>query len=187
MGASLGVRSLALIGFLTCVSLAARAATGGETSGTPVEDEEVPRVTRPELAPVTPPTPHIALAVVIRYASGLGFDFSFYPLERLEIGFSLASCLFFSEVGLYARYAVVHRGADDFDLGLRWQGLAALTLDDDDANPGHEQVSVEAGYEHRFGSNLFGVDLEGAVRRDGRWFPFDPLSVSGGIRLGHFW
>lgn len=180
-------RSLALIGFFSCVSLTARAATDGEAPRTLLEDEEDPRVTSPEPPQATPPTPHIALALVIRYASGPGFDFSFYPLERLEVGFSLASCLFVSEAGLYARYAVVHRGPDDFDLGLRWQGLATLTLDDNAPNPGHEQLSVEAGYEHRFGSNLFGVDLEGAVLRDGQWFQFGPLAVTGGIRLGHFW
>jgi len=155
-------------------------------AGLQTDDQEEPRLVLPRPAPTEPPTPHVALAVVLRFSSGPGFDLCFYPLERLKLGVELSSALFVSEVGVYARYAIVRQGANDVDLGIRLQGLESL-LGNEDQPPDHEQVALELGYEHRFGANLLGLDLEAGVRRDGIWFPRDPSAITGGVRFGHFW
>jgi hypothetical protein len=170
-------RALVAIALWACAGATAHAAS----------DEEMPRVVLPEPPPVEPLTRHMTLALVIRLG-GLGFDLSFNPIERLEIGVEVSSSLFVSEAGLYARYAVVHQGSNDVLLGVRWHGIATLTFDED-TSPSHALLSPEIGYEHRFGANLVGVDLAVAVRRDAEWFP-NPATwpvVTGGVRLGHFW
>ena len=155
-------------------------------SGLQTGDQEEPRIVLPRPVPAEPPTPHLALAVVLRIPSGFGFDLCFYPLERLKLGVELSSVLFVSEVGVYARYAIVHQGVNDLDLGIRLQGLDSL-LGNEDQPTDHEQAALELAYEHRFGANLLGIDLEVGVRRDGVWFPHDPSAVTGGLRFGHFW
>ena len=59
--------------------------------------------------------------------------------------------------------------------------------DDNQPPPVHRQISVEIGYEHRAGASLFGVEIGGAVRDDGVWFPRESAAIAGEIRLGHVW
>jgi hypothetical protein len=165
-------RTLLSIGLLACIG-------GGTLRAGEGDDIE------PEPAP--PPERHLALAVVARYPSGVGFDLSLTPIERLEMGVELSSWLFVSEAGLYARYAVFDDGANEVLLGVRYHGIAFLNLDDESPPPTYRLLSAEVGYEHRFGSNLVGVDLGAAVRRNGAWFPTSEPVVTGGVRLGHFW
>ncbi len=164
-------RALLLVGLLACAGATARAGEGDDIE--------------PEPAP--PPERHIALAFVIRYPSGFGFDFSFFPIQRLEMGLELSTWLFVSEAGLYARYDVIHEATNDLALGVRLHGLAYLSLDDESPPPSYRLWSPEAGYEHRFGANVVGVDLAVAVRRSGVWFPTNEPLVTGGVRIGHFW
>jgi hypothetical protein len=149
--------------------------------GLQAEDQEQPRIAPPRPAPTELLTPHLALAAVLRARGGFGFDLCLYPLERLKLGVELSTALWVSEAGLYARYAIVHGARDDVDLGVRLQGLSVLL------DPSHEQAALELAWEERFGSNLFGIDLEYGVRRDGMWLPRDPAAITGGVRLGHFW
>ena len=161
---------------LAIVLFASVAGTARAGEGDDIEPEPAPPMER-----------HIALAFVIRYPSGFGFDFSFFPIQRLQMGLEVSSWLFVSEAGLYARYDVIHEAADDLALGVRLHGLAYLSPDDEAPNPKYGLWSAEAGYEHRFGASFVGVDLAVAVRRDGRWFPTNEPVVTGGVRLGHCW
>jgi len=151
------------------------------TPGLQAEDQEQPRIARPRPVPTEPLTPHLALAAVLRARGGLGVDLCVYPLDRLKLGVALSSVLWVSEAGVYARYAIVRWGLDDVDVGVRLQGLSVLL------GPSHEQAALELAWEERFGSNLFGIDLEFGVLRDGIWLPREAAAITGGLRLGHFW
>jgi hypothetical protein len=164
-------RASLLIGLLACLGATAQAGEGDD-----IEPE-----------PAAPLDRHVALAVVIRYPSGLGFEFSFFPIQRLEMGIELSSWLFVSEAGLYARYDVVHGVSDDVALGARLHGIAYLNLGDESPNPDYRLWSAEIGYEHRFGAAFIGVDLAAAVRRNATWFPTNEPVVTGGVRIGHVW
>jgi hypothetical protein len=164
-------RTWLLLGLLACTGGTVRAGEGDD-----IEPEPAPPLER-----------HIALALVARAPSGFGFEFSFFPIERLEMGLELSTWVFVSEAGLYARYAVFREGPDDVMLGVRLHGITYLNLDDDRPPPTYRLWSAEAGYQHLFGATFLGVDLEVAVRRNGSWFPTSEPLVTGGVRLGHVW
>ena len=129
----------------------------------------------------------MSLAVVLRFPSGFGVELAFYPVDRLELGVQLASCLLISEAGAYVRYLVYQDGPHSLNVGLRAHAIASL-LDEDDAqpNPAPMLLSFEAGYEHRVGSSLFGVEA-GTVVFDGSWVPDHGKGITAEIRFGHLW
>jgi hypothetical protein len=129
----------------------------------------------------------MSLAVVLRSPSGVGVDLAFYPLERVELGVQVASCLLISEAGAYVRYLVYEDGPHSLNVGLRAHAIASV-LNEDDArpNPVPMLLSFEAGYEHRLGSSLFGVEA-GTVAFDGTWLPNDGKGITAEIRFGHLW
>jgi hypothetical protein len=169
------VRSLALLCLLVSVCAPARAAT----------DDETPQPPPPR--PVEPIDAHMSLSAVLRFPSGFGVELAFYPVERLELGVQLASWLFVSEAGAYVRYRVYEDGPHSLNVGLRGHAIASL-LDEDDnqPHPSPTLLSFEAGYEHRMGSSLFGVEA-GTVVYDGSWLPNDGKGITAEIRFGHLW
>ncbi len=169
------VRSIALLSLLACVCATARAAT----------DDETPQPPPPP--PVEPIEAHLSLSVVLRSPSGFGVELAIYPVERLELGVQLASWLFVSEAGAYVRYLVYQHAPHGLNVGLRGHAISSL-LNEDDAqpNPAPMLLSFEAGYEHRLGSSLFGVEA-GTVIYDGSWLPNEGQGITAEIRFGHLW
>jgi hypothetical protein len=129
----------------------------------------------------------MSLSAVLRVPSGFGVELAFYPLERLELGVQLASWLFVSEAGAYVRYLVYEDGPHSLNVGLRGHAITSL-LDADDTRPSPALtlLSFEAGYEHRRGSSLFGVEA-GSVVYNGSWLPNDGRGITAEIRFGHLW
>jgi hypothetical protein len=160
---------------LTCAGAPARAASDAE-------EPPAPRLRSPTSVPRTYPVTRIA--GVLRAPSGFGVDLSIEPFDGLEIGGQVASWLLVSEASAYARTVVLRSETSDLTAGVRLSGVTSV-LGDDEQNPRHWFASIEAGYEHRWGSMLFGAEVGNAFIRDGAFCPC--VAVTGEARIGYLW
>jgi hypothetical protein len=125
------------------------------------------------------------VSMVLRFPSGPGFDLSYRPLKRLEIGGEISSWLAVSEAGVYFRGAIVTEEGNSVTLGARLHSIAMFSGDEGMLTS--KRASVEVGFTHLEGSTFWGVELAKAVWIDGAWANDQTIGITAEWRYGAVW